>query len=73
MDWLVLLLVVLIVVGIFLFVYGWRKQLQLAVFFGVTFVIAPVLYLIGWNVIVPFVPPVAFVMSNYIKKSFDPT
>lgn len=64
--------VILMAVGLLLFVYGLQKKSQLSMLFGGMAFLAPTFYLIGWTPFLPFVAPIALVISYFGKKKINP-
>lgn len=60
--------VILIIAGLLLVVYGLQKKSQLSMFFGGMTFLAPIFYFIGWTPVLPFVAPIALVISYLGKK-----
>ena len=65
--------VILIMAGLLLFVYGLRKKFQLSMLFGGMAFLAPIFYFIGWTPILPFVAPIALVISYLGNKKLNTT
>ncbi|PQZ47994.1 MULTISPECIES: hypothetical protein [Bacillus] len=64
--------VMLIVAGLLLAVYGLQKKSQLTMLFGGMAFLAPIFYFIGWTPVLPFVAPIALVISYLGKKKVKP-
>ena len=71
MNWLIFSLVAILVVGLILFFYGLKKKSLLLMFCGGMAFLAPIFYFIGWNPFLPFVPPIALVISYLVKKRLN--
>ncbi|PEB51449.1 hypothetical protein CON65_10760 [Bacillus pseudomycoides] len=63
--------VILIIAGLLLVVYGLQKKSQLSMFFGGMAFLAPIFYFIGWTPVLPFVAPIALVISYLGKKRVE--
>ncbi|HEY4602456.1 MAG TPA: hypothetical protein VIG73_14405 [Cerasibacillus sp.] len=61
-------LVILSIVGLLLFIFGFQKRSQLYILFGAIIFLAPIFYLIGWTFFLPMVPPIALAISLVAKK-----
>lgn len=67
-------LLIIITIGLLFFIYGFQKKSQLAMCFGGMASLTPIYYfLIGWNIFIVFVPPIALVISDLTKKKLTPT
>ncbi|WP_430787416.1 hypothetical protein VBD025_16395 [Virgibacillus flavescens] len=67
MDWEVFALIIL-VISIIVYVYGWKKNSQMVLFFsGIAFLTA-LFYFLGWLRLAPFVPPVSMAIAYFVKK-----
>jgi len=62
---------ILIMAGLLLFVSGLRKKSQLTMLFGGMAFLAPIFYFIGWTLFLPFVAPLAMVISYFGKKKVN--
>jgi len=62
---------ILIMAGLLLFVSGLRKKSQLSMLFGGMAFLAPIFYFIGWTLFLPFVAPLAMVISYFGKKKVN--
>ncbi|MEN1967440.1 hypothetical protein WMZ97_05110 [Lentibacillus sp. N15] len=71
MNWLYILFVIFLAIGVLLFLYGFKKKSVMAMFLGGIVFITPLFYLINWNVVVPFVPPVSMAIAYFTKKKLD--
>lgn len=60
--------VILIMAGLLLVVYGLQKKSQLSMFFGGIAFLAPIFYFMSWTPALPFVAPIALVISFLGKK-----
>ncbi|MCG7409462.1 hypothetical protein MH117_18800 [Paenibacillus sp. ACRRX] len=64
--------VILIIVGLLFAAYGLHKKSQLSIFFGGMAFLAPVFHFIGWTPVLPFVAPIALVISYFGMKKVNP-
>lgn len=62
-------LVLLIIIGLLLAIYGLHKKYQLLLFFGMIACLSPVFYFFGWTFLLPFVGPVGLIVSYLGKKA----
>lgn len=62
--------VIVILIGLFFFIYGLLKNSQLLILFGVMAFLAPIFYFIGWTPFIPFVALIALLIS-YIGRKRD--
>ncbi len=66
-------LVILSIVGLMLFVFGFQKNSRMYVIFGGIALFAPVFYLLGWFFLLPMAPPIALAISFLGKKKENAT
>lgn len=60
--------IILIMAGLLLVIYGLQKKSQLSMFFGGMAFLAPIFYFISWTPVLPFVAPIALIISFLGKK-----
>ncbi|MES5929846.1 hypothetical protein QCI77_28340 [Bacillus cereus group sp. MG9] len=68
MNLLTISLVILKVAGLLLAIYGLQKKSQISMLLGGMAFLAPIFYFIGWTPVLPFVAPIALVISYLGKK-----
>lgn len=61
-------LIVIAVAGLSLLISGFLKKKQLFVLFGGMAFLAPVFWLLGWNLLLPMAPPIALAASLPVKN-----
>ncbi|GAB2550378.1 hypothetical protein [Gracilibacillus alcaliphilus] len=71
MTWLNISFVALIIAGLLLFVYGLRENSQLSMLFGGIACLLSIFYFLGWTTMLPFVAPIALVISYLMKKKVN--
>ncbi|MBY7145112.1 hypothetical protein KFZ56_19010 [Virgibacillus sp. NKC19-3] len=65
-------LMIVIVAGLFLSIYGLQKKSQLPILSGGIAFLAPIMYFMGWMLILPLVPPIALVLSIIGIRKVNP-
>ncbi|MGI2774871.1 hypothetical protein [Bacillus cytotoxicus] len=60
--------IILIMAGLLLVIYGLQKKSQLSMFFGGMAFLALIFYFISWTPVLPFVAPIALIISFLGKK-----
>lgn len=63
--------VIVVLVGLLLFMYGYQKKSQLLMCLGGIVFLAPLFYFLGWATFLPFVPPIALVISDLMKRKVN--